>query len=220
MWKIIKTIIITVLCIFGVLFIVLMLIPDDEEKHSPQTPGSQAVQETFEEALNETDDVGSENENGFENTATVSIPASEISDNSFVFRTETLDGMSVDQNIFADHDITLVHVWATFCGPCIREMGDYARSYEYLPDNVNIIGIVLDTYDGTDHNVDAANSILSDAGAGFMNLKASDSMYDVTSNIQVIPSSFFVDSDGHIIGEMMIGAGYDVTMKRLDKYLK
>ena len=68
-------------------------------------------------------------------------------------------------------------------------------------------------------NTDDANEILSEAGAGFMNLRTSDSVYDVTEKIQYVPSSFFVDREGHIIGEIMMGQGFDATISRLNGYL-
>ena len=85
---------------------------------------------------------------------------------------------------------------------------------------MNIVGIICDVYDGIDNNVDDANRILDDAGAGFMNLRTSDSIYDVTEGIQLIPTSFFVDREGHIIGEMMMGRGYEATISRLNGYLR
>ena len=99
-------------------------------------------------------------------------------------------------------------------------MDGYARFYETIPENVNLIGIVCDVYDGIDNNVDYANEILSETGAGFMNLRTSDSVYDVTEGIQFIPSCFFVDSEGHIIGDIIMGQGFDAMISRLNGYLR
>ena len=99
-------------------------------------------------------------------------------------------------------------------------MGDYARFYSKRPDNVNLIAIVCDVYDGIDSNVSAANDILGDAGAKFLNLRTSDDLYDLVGGFQYVPSSFFVDRDGHLIGEMMDGANFEMTMERLEGYIK
>lgn len=257
MWDKIKTIIVTVLATLGVLFIILMLIPDDEDEavepevHETQvvqefqevsedqevpeeqevsdTQEAQETQETqdtqevsevqeTEHPQEDTEEISTEVQNA--NTAAIDIPASEISDKKLKFTTKTLDGKKADQGIFSDYDITLVHVWGTYCGPCIAEMGEYASFYKTVPENVNLVGIICDVYDGIDSNVADANEILSDAGAGFMNLRTSDSVYDVIDGIQVIPSSFFVDREGHVIGEMMQGQGFDATISRLNGYLK
>ena len=235
MWNKIKTIVITVLATLGVLFIILMIIHVDEDDEAqaeqvaqtsqdvqdlPETQDIQEVQEIQEtpQPSEDTEETPAATENAA--SVAVNIPASEISDKKLKFTTQTLDGKRVDQSIFAEYDITLVHVWGTYCGPCISEMGKYAHFYDTIPDNVNMIGIVCDVYDGLDNNVDDANDILSEAGAGFMNLRTSDSVFDITQAIQVIPSSFFVDREGHIIGEMMMGKHYDDTISRLNGYLR
>lgn len=254
MWNKIKTIIVTVLATLGVLFIILMLIPDDEDEAvEPEVQETQIVQESqdveedqeipedqevsdnqeaqetqdtievlevqeTEQPQEDTEEISTEETNV--NTVAVNIPASEISDKKLKFTTKTLDGKKVDQDLFSDYDITLVHVWGTYCGPCIAEMGEYANFYETVPENVNLVGIICDVYDGIDSNVDEAYEILNDAGAGFMNLRTSDTVYDVIDGIQVIPSSFFVDREGHIIGEIMQGQRFDATISRLNGYLK
>ena len=38
------------------------------------------------------------------------------------FTAQTLDGTEVTQDIFKETDLTMVNIWGTFCGPCIREM--------------------------------------------------------------------------------------------------
>lgn len=248
MWNKLKTVIITVLATLGVLFIICLIIffniPDDEDdvvgteiqevQETDEDQETQEVQETEEtwaadedQDVQETQETAQLQEDEEEASAedpnagtAVSIPDSQIAGKQLKFKTKTLDKKSVDQSVFSDYDITVVHVWGTFCGPCIAEMGDYARFYESKPDNVNLVGIVCDVYDGIDTNADEANEILDEAGAKFINLRTSDSIYDITDDIELIPSSFFVDRDGHIIGEMLIGAHFDATMSKLEEYLK
>ena len=247
-------IVLGVLAVFGVLFIILMFIPDDEgeaeqteqitaEEEAEQGQGfsgdissplaqtskqeaeaapKQEQEEDAEEAgkQEESAEVAESAEETAGNTETVTIPAGELSEQTLHFKTVSLDNQVITQDIFAEHDITLVHVWATFCGPCIAEMGEYAKLYSELPDNVGMVGLVLDVYDGINSNVSDANEILSDAGARFPNMRVSDDLYDVSNSFQFVPSSFFVDSEGHIIGKLMDGAGFEETKQRLDGYLK
>lgn len=136
------------------------------------------------------------------------------------FETVTLDNEPVTQDIFSDYDITVVHVWGTYCGPCIAEMGEYAKMYRMLPDNVNLVGVICDVYEDSDDYSDDARGILSDAGAEFLNLRSNDEIDGITGELQFVPSSFFVDSEGRIIGEMMDGVNFDQTKKRLAGYIK
>ncbi len=249
MWDKIKLVIVTVLATLGVLFIIIMLIPDDEdepegfekrttleeavahaeavEHESPgeSRPGEEEPhKEEDEETVSPEEGDTEENDDGKkdreDNTAVVNIPASEVSDKAIRFSTTSLDGEKVTQDVFSDYDITVVFLWGTYCGSCIAEMGNYAEFYRDLPDNVNLIGNVCDVYDGLNSNKDAAEEILSEAGAEFMNLRTSDSILDVTRSLQLIPSAFFVDREGHIVGEMLEGAGFTEMKSRLSEYIE
>ena len=43
------------------------------------------------------------------------------------FESVDLEGNTVDESILADHQLTMINVWATFCGPCINEMPDLGQ---------------------------------------------------------------------------------------------
>ena len=224
---------VVILAAFGVLFIILLFLPDDEEENVSETVTEETVEMAEEdtepeenaspgskEEASEEESPAEEKPDDGKNTVQVNIPESEVSGKPLKFRTMNLDKKRVTEDIFKDYDITVVHVWGTYCGPCIAEMGDYASFYKELPDNVNLMGLVLDTYDGIDSNVDAAHEILSDAGAEFDNIRVSDSLYDLASGIDYIPSSFLVDREGHIIGKIMEGVRFEETKKGLMKYLE
>ena len=244
MLKTIRNVVIGILAVLGVLFIILMLLPDDEDDETIDSQqvtvssgNDQAGQDdaydeeeyenpaqsaSHQEVEYEDDEPGE----GFAqastggNTVTVSIPASELSGGTIRFKTLTLDNAEITQDVFSDYDLTIVHVWGTYCQPCISEMGDYAELYRELPDNVNLIAIVCDVYDGIDRNVSDAKSILSDAGAEFVNMRTSDDVYNLIADLQYIPSSFFVDRDGHLIGTMLNGASFSETVSQLNEYLE
>ncbi len=246
----IKLIILTVLVTLGVLFLVLMLLPDDEkdtfvgetgnteevaeDREVSETENTssgkidlnvrQMTEETAEdyseneeEPSEETETLEDRQETG--KTVKVNIPSSELSDYTIDFRTVSLDNREVTQDIFSDYDITIVHVWGTFCGPCIEEMPEYGRFIKEKPDNVNLVGIICDVYDGIDSNVKEANDILEDSDADFLNLRTSDALYDIVDQFQFVPSSFLVDSQGHLIGEAMDGGSFEDTIGALKKYI-
>lgn len=193
--------------------------PDEAAQEPEEINEAEATDDAEENAVTDDAEENAVTSDSGENVVTVDIPDEEKGD-AISFTTMTLDDSEVTQDIFRDYDITVVHVWGTFCGPCIAEMGEYAKFYDDLPDNVNLVGVICDVYDGFDNNVQAAHDILSENGAGFMNLKTSESVYGFTAGFQYVPSSFFVDSEGHIIGEMMDGAGFRETEARLNEYIR
>ena len=65
---------------------------------------------------------GSSTENKAEET-TEEDGGSQASKTVFgTFESKTLDGEDVSQDIFSKADLTMVNIWGTFCGPCIKEM--------------------------------------------------------------------------------------------------
>lgn len=212
MWKKAKRLVIAILAVIGVLLLAMVFLETDEEETGKESTG------TIENS--EDSGKGEQEEKEENQTTSVTIPESEIQDKKLEFSGYSLEDKSVDQSIFADYELTIVHVWGTFCSPCIAEMGEYAKLYKELPENVNLIGVVCDVNEGSDSNVSAAKDILKDAGAEFLNLRINDELETVTGELQFVPSSFFVDSKGRLVGKLMDGAGIEETKKRLEGYLK
>ena len=131
------------------------------------------------------------------------------------FTTVDLDGAPVTGDVFQDADLTLVCVWATYCGPCISEMPDLEDLYENLPDNVNQIGLVIDVEEGDKQAVQAAKDIVNDTGVKYRNLCLSESILPVIMDMQFTPSAFFVDRQGRMVGELMDGVHYPDIVERL-----
>ncbi len=106
--------------------------------------------------------------------------------------------------------LTLINIWATFCGPCIREMpdlGDLAR--EYADRGFGIVGLTCDVLDGkgrVQQSVVAdALSILADTGADYPVLIMSPELIE-ESGVQYIPTSYFVDENGNILEGPLVGS--------------
>lgn len=61
-----------------------------------------------------------------------------------VFSTTDLKGNTVTNDIFSQADLTVVNFWGTFCNPCINEMPELAKWNEEMPDNVQMLGAIVD----------------------------------------------------------------------------
>lgn len=127
------------------------------------------------------------------------------------FAATDLDGNAVDQSMLADYQLTMVNVWATFCGPCINEMPDLGElAQEYKDKGVQIVGLVSDVLDtdGTinEEQVQTARDIVAETGAAYTHLLPSDDLLGVLSQIQYVPTTFFVDSTGAQVGSAVISA--------------
>jgi len=134
------------------------------------------------------------------------------------FTTTDLDGNEVTESIFSGYDLTVINVWGTFCGPCIGEMPELAQWHKELPENVQLIGLVSDVNEGGD--VSAAKKILSDTGAEFVNLLSSNSLIPLLSMSQYVPTTYFVDSEGKMVGDPIVGADVNGYKQFVEEYLK
>lgn len=123
------------------------------------------------------------------------------------FTSVDLEGNPVDSSIFQGK-YTLVNVWATFCRPCIVEMPDLQKIYENLGgDDFQVIGIISDTYVESNENMEDAKKIVEQTGVNYINVVPNDKIIeDVLKQIQFVPTSFIVDSEGNFLGEVVYGS--------------
>jgi len=128
-----------------------------------------------------------------------------VSKNKLSFTTRTLEGNEIDSSILKSSKITMVNIWGTFCQPCIDEMPDLQSLYEEVKgDGVNIIGIISDTPDKD--NEELAKRIISAKGVKYINIIPDESITkNVLDNISAVPTTLFVDDEGKIIGDLIVG---------------
>lgn len=125
-------------------------------------------------------------------------------------------GNMVSEKIFKDYKVTMINIWATTCGPCIQEMPELQSLYaDYKDKDFNLIGLVVDG----EQNKSDLKTILEKKGVKFTNLMANDSVSSYLKNIAGTPTTIFVDKDGNIIGEPIVGsrskADYEIAVKEL-----
>lgn len=127
---------------------------------------------------------------------------------------ESLDihGNPVNSEIFSDYKITIVDVWGTYCGPCIKAMPTLAALYEkYEGQGVNVVGIMIDVQGGDllpkKEYIARAMEITEGTGADVFThiLSSQNILSSVLSSISAIPASFLVDSQGNVITKIQYG---------------
>ena len=130
------------------------------------------------------------------------MPESNFAGSFTNFETTLLTGETVTQDVFADYDMTVVNVWATWCNPCISEMPELAQLDEALPENVNFISLCIDGSDDTAFT----QEILDYCGVKYPVLMPSDSLRtNVIQYISSVPTTFFIDKEGNVIGNPVVG---------------
>ena len=125
--------------------------------------------------------------------------------------TKDIHGKEFSSKDFANYDLTMVNVFATWCTACIQEIPDLVEvQKEMQAKGVNIIGIVTDTVDDTGENREAlekAKLIQEKTKANYSFLMPDKTNFNGRLNgIQALPETFFVDKNGQIVGETYSGS--------------
>lgn len=114
------------------------------------------------------------------------------------FETEDLDGNACSsKDLFAMHDLTLVNIWATWCGPCIEEMP--ALEAIYQEGEIGVVGIAVESE--KQETAELAAEIAAELGATYPNLRPTQEMIrDFLADVAYLPTTVFVDSEGKVVG--------------------
>lgn len=123
------------------------------------------------------------------------------------FTANDLDGNAVDQSVFANAKLTMMNVWATFCGPCLNEMPDLGELAAAGGADYQIIGVCSDL-DGSDEMLAEAKDLVEQTGADYLHLQPSEGLLPVLTATSSVPVTFFFDSEGTLVGQGIVGA-YD-----------
>lgn len=128
------------------------------------------------------------------------------------FTSKDLNGNEVDQDIFAEKKLTMVNIWATFCGPCLKEMPELGElNSEYQDQGLQIVGMVVDVInqDGTisDKQVGVAQEAVDKTGADYLHiLPSQDLLGGKLGQVTAVPETIFVDENGIQVGGIYTGA--------------
>ena len=136
------------------------------------------------------------------------------------FTSKDLKGNTVTENIFAEKDLTVLNIWGTFCSPCIEEMSELGEWAETMPDNVQLIGLIYDMESEDDNtHYDLAVEIMEKAEADFTQIIINKDFEDIIKGVIGVPTTLFIDKNGTIVGEPIIGADVDGYKKFVEDYL-
>ena len=124
------------------------------------------------------------------------------------FETTDTEGNKVSsKDIFSKNKYTMVNIWASWCGPCIGEIPELEElNKKFEEKGCGIIGLLTDGED--EQGLADAKEILAEAGVTYLNIIDSMGLSDELQ-VQAVPTTIFVDSNGQIVGESVIGAMID-----------
>ena len=149
------------------------------------------------------------NKSVFDMPAENANPAAE---NVGAFETTDIDGNAYTEKVFSDYDLTLVNCFTTWCSPCVNEMPDLDKLYQEMKEKgVGVVGMVIDSVgeDGTtdEDTVKKAQILKEKTGVTYpLLIPDAGNMNGRISGLSSFPESFFVDKDGNIVGDPIMGS--------------
>ncbi|MBQ6519550.1 MAG: TlpA family protein disulfide reductase [Anaerolineaceae bacterium] len=121
------------------------------------------------------------------------------------FETTDIDGNPVNSvDLFSQHEITMLNLWGTWCGPCIQELPELEKVSQKLAEmDGAVVGLLNDGKGGND--VELAKRYLSENGVTYLNILSPENMDEAITHQSYYPMTLFVNRKGVVIGKTLLG---------------
>ena len=128
-----------------------------------------------------------------------------VTDAPIQFEFTDLEGNPVSSaDLFRENKITMVNVWGVWCHNCVNEMPELAKIHECLQEKgCGIVGVELE-FESMEDIKDRAYEILDGCGVTYPNVFVPEDD-DFYMNLGEYPCTFFVDSEGTILTDPVVG---------------
>ncbi|CUU08114.1 Peroxiredoxin [Candidatus Thermokryptus mobilis] len=112
--------------------------------------------------------------------------------------------------------IILLNFWATWCGPCVKEIPDLIKIKSELSDkNFEIIGVSIDK------TASPVAEFAKNVGINYILIHDPEAkLLDAFGGSVGIPITFLIDKDGKIVSKYLGARTKEVFMKDIEKILK
>ncbi|HEY8499641.1 MAG TPA: TlpA disulfide reductase family protein [Clostridia bacterium] len=115
---------------------------------------------------------------------------------AFDFTVYDREGSKVNLSDFYGKPI-IINFWATWCPYCVEEMPLFEEKYKEYGDKVNFL--MIDAADGQTETKEKGEKFIEDGGFTFPVYFDTDGDASYTYQAYSLPTSVFIDADGHII---------------------
>ncbi len=120
------------------------------------------------------------------------------SDYPFNFRLTSLNGRTIRKSQFAGR-LLIVDVWATWCGPCVREVPHFIDLQDrYRESGLSMVGINFERKDSDQANRSAVMKFARSAGINYPLALGNRSITQQIPDFEGYPTTLFIDGKGNV----------------------
>ena len=131
------------------------------------------------------------------------------------FSLQTADGKTIELAKLKGK-VVLVNFWATWCGPCRKEMPDFVELYKQKRSKgLEIVSISLDQ-----EGWKVVNPFVKQYNINFPVTIGNGYLVEAYGGIQYIPTTFIVDRNGYIVDKQIGMMAKQVLEQKLQPLLK
>ena len=112
----------------------------------------------------------------------------------------------------------VLNFWASWCGPCKSEMGDFNEAYLELGEEIQFL--MVNMTDGSRETVDTASAFIAEKGYVFPVFYDSSYEAAIAYNAYSLPVTFFIDAEGHLVAQATGAIDADTLQTGIDMIYK
>ena len=114
------------------------------------------------------------------------------------FTVYDIDGNEVHLSDYLGTPV-IINFWASWCGPCKREMPDFNTAYAELDGQVQFM--MINMTDGYRETTESASKFISQQGYSFPVFYDTELTAAMLYGATSLPTTFFIDADGYAVAK-------------------